>query len=107
LLGVACLGVGVGFGISVLKQADTANELCDQNLCTSQRGVDAAQTAATQATFATVGVAAGAALMVTGAVFWIAGARESAPSSERATVEMSVAPLASASELAMALSGRW
>jgi hypothetical protein len=107
LLGVACLGVGVGFGVSVLNHADTANALCDGNRCTSQRGVEAAKTAATQATLATVGVASGAALIVTGAIFWFAGARDSSASGERAAPDVSVRPVASSSELALALSGRW
>lgn len=100
--GVASLGVGVGFGAWVLKDADRANQLCDQNRCRSQRGVDAAQAASTHATVATVGVAAGLGLMATGATLWLlsGGTRE-----EPAPTALQVTALTSASELGLQLSG--
>lgn len=100
--GVASLGVGIGFGVWVLKDADRANQLCDENRCRSQRGVDAARSASTHATIATVGVAAGLGLMATGAALWLASGgstEQPAPSA------LQVTPLTSASELGLLLSG--
>jgi hypothetical protein len=106
-LGVVGIGVGSGFGISVLDQSKTARRLCDGNRCTSQRGVDAAERAATYATIATIGVAAGGGLLVTGVVLWLSGAKNASDSAEPGNADVRVAPLASSSELGMALSGKW
>ena len=100
--GVASLGVGIGFGVLALRDADRANGLCDENRCRSQRGVDAAKAASTHATIATVGVSAGLGLMATGAALWLAGGgstEQPAPSA------LQVAPLSSASEFGLLLSG--
>lgn len=100
--GVATLGVGIGFGVWVLQDADRANQLCDDNRCRTQRGVDAAKAASTHATIATVGVSAGLGLMATGAALWLA----SGGSSEQpAPSALQVTPLSSASELGVLLSG--
>jgi hypothetical protein len=106
-VGLAGIGVGSGFGISVLDQSKTARQLCDGDRCTSQRGVDAAQRAATYATIATIGVAAGGALLVTGVVLWLSGASDAGESAEPVSADVRVAPLAGSSELGMALSGKW
>ena len=66
------------------------------------RGVDAAKAASTHATIATVGVSAGLGLMATGAALWLAGGgstEQPAPSA------LQVAPLSSASEFGLLLSG--
>jgi hypothetical protein len=106
-LGMAGIGVGAGFGVSVMNQSKTARQLCDGNLCTSRRGVDAAETAATHATVATIGIAGGATLLVTGVVLWFSGAADSARGADRVDARVRVAPVASSSELGMALSGKW
>ncbi|HET6146599.1 MAG TPA: hypothetical protein VFH68_03650 [Polyangia bacterium] len=75
-LGVAGLtGVGVGsaFGMAAMSHADTAKSLCDGNACSSQRGVDAAKTASTDATFSNVGFAVGGALLVAGVSLFLLG----------------------------------
>jgi len=110
-VGVASAAVGGAFGLSVLSNADTAKDSCDGNLCTTQRGVDAANTASNHATLATLGVSVGAALMATGAVLWIAGGDSSsepemAPE-HRASARLRMTPIASASELGLALAGGW
>jgi tetratricopeptide (TPR) repeat protein len=103
--GVVGIGVGLGFGLSVLSDADTANAACNENRCTSQQGVAAAKSASTKATLATTGVSVGAALLVTGAVLWLldgeSEVEQPAPPGVRLT------PVASASELGVALGGTW
>jgi len=107
MLGIVGCGVGVGFGISVMHEADTANAQCSGNRCASQRGVDAAKAAATRATVATASLTAGAALLLTGAALWFVGSPDSEASDARAAGDVSVTPVASSSELGMALSGSW
>jgi hypothetical protein len=108
LLGGVSLGVGIGFGVSVLDDAKSANAECNGNRCTSQRGVDAARAASTNATVATTATAIGGALMLTGVTLWLVGGpADSAESDARARMDVSVAPLASSSELGMTLSGGW
>jgi tetratricopeptide (TPR) repeat protein len=102
--GVVSLGVGMGFGALVLADADTANASCVENRCTSQRAVNAAKAAAKEATVATVGIATGAALIAAGTALWL-GSASSVEPAEPAGVN--VAPLASASELGLTLSGGW
>jgi tetratricopeptide (TPR) repeat protein len=102
--GVVGLGAGIGFGLLVLKDAETANELCVDNRCRSQRGVDAARAASTHATVATVGISAGLGLLATGAALWLAsgGSRE-----EPLSGALRMAPLTGRSELGLQLSGGW
>jgi tetratricopeptide (TPR) repeat protein len=107
VLGVVGCGVGIGFGLSVLNEADTANAECSGNRCASQRGVDAAKAASTRATVATASLTAGAALLVTGAALWFVGSPDSEASDARAAGDVSVTPVASSSELGLALSGNW
>jgi hypothetical protein len=108
LLGGVSLGVAIGFGVSVLDDAETANAECEGNRCTSQRGVDAAREASTNATVATTAGAVGAALMLAGVTLWVVGGpADSAESDAPARANVSIAPLASSSELGMTLSGGW
>jgi hypothetical protein len=99
--GLASLGVGAGFGVWVMHEADRAKQLCDENRCRSQRGVDAARSASKHATVATVGVAAGLGLLATGAALWLWGG--SSEQSEPTALQL--APRSSASELGLQLSG--
>jgi hypothetical protein len=102
--GLVSLGLGIGFGIRVLADADTANASCVENRCTSQRAVNAAKAASTNATVATVGVSVGVGLIATSAVLWLAS--RSDPEAD-APAGVNVTPLASASELGLTLSGGW
>jgi len=102
--GVVGLGVGFGFGMTVLSDARRANASCDGNRCTSPRGVAAAHAASSHATLATTGVVVGAALVLTSAALWFWDAHDSAR--ETAT-RVRVTPVADESELGMALGGSW
>jgi hypothetical protein len=75
-VGVATLGTGVGFGLAAMSKARTANELCDGNDCTSQRGVDAANSAERAATISNIGFAAGGGLLLTGLTLFLIGGEE-------------------------------
>lgn len=101
--GAVATGLGAVYGVTVLSDAERANDHCDGDRCRSQVGVDAARAASRHATLATWGVAAGAGLMAGGALLWLLdpGADEAPPRDVR------VDPVASASELGLALSGRW
>jgi tetratricopeptide (TPR) repeat protein len=102
--GLVSLAVGVGSGLLVLKDADTANQLCVKNRCSSQRGVDAARSASTHATVATVGVSVGLGLMATGAVLWLASGRSR---EQPSATSLQVVPLTTTSELGLSLAGNW
>jgi len=102
--GVVSLGVGLGFGVAVLADADEANAACEGNLCTSE-GVAAAQSASTKATLATTGVCVGAGLLITSATLWLLGAESD--SEDEVPPGVRFTPVASPSELGMALGGTW
>ena len=78
--GVVALGVGTGFGVAAMGERNTVHDLCDDNVCSEQRGIDSAQRARENAAIATVGFASGGALVALGAViyFWL-GDDSSAP----------------------------
>jgi len=101
--GVVAAGVGTVYGVTVLSDAETANDDCDGDRCQSQAGIDAARAASRHATVATWGVATGAGLMASGALLWLLdpGAEETPQR------DLRVDPIASASDLGVALSGRW
>ena len=103
--GVVGIGVGLGFGVAALSNADTANAACDGNRCSSERGVAAAKSAATEATLATTGVSVGAALLVTGVTLWLLDGTGDSQEEVRSRVRLT--PVASASELGMTLGGSW
>jgi len=103
--GVVGIGVGLGFGVSVLADADTANAACNENRCTSQRGVAAAKSASTKATLATTSVSVGAALLVTGVALWLLDGESEAEPPVAPGVRLT--PVAGASELGVALGGTW
>ncbi|MEO8184285.1 MAG: tetratricopeptide repeat protein [Deltaproteobacteria bacterium] len=103
--GVVGIGVGLGFGVAALSNADAADAACNGNRCSSERGVAAAKSAATQATLATTGISVGAALLVTGAVLWLLDRR--GDSEDKMPSRVRFTPVASASELALTLGGSW
>jgi hypothetical protein len=65
--GLVALGVGAVFGIKALSEAQTAQQDCDGNRCTTQRGVSAARSAGQAADVATLSFVAGGLLVATGA----------------------------------------
>ena len=101
--GAVATGLGAVYGVTVLSDAERANENCDGDRCQSQVGIDAARAASRHATVATWGVAAGASLMAGGALLWLLDPGADAPPRPDVRVD----PIASASELGLALSGRW
>ena len=104
-VGLASIGVGGAFGLSAMSKARTANDLCDGNACTSQRGVDVAHAARTDAIISNIGLAGGAALLVTGAaLFFLTGDREH---EQGLHADLRVGTWATASEASLQLSGRW
>jgi tetratricopeptide (TPR) repeat protein len=70
-VGLVGIGLGVGFGLAAQSDLEESDRYCDGNQCTSQIGVDAAKDASRAANVATVGLAAGGALLALGAVLWL------------------------------------
>jgi tetratricopeptide (TPR) repeat protein len=98
--GAIALGVGAGFGISAASQSDTWKQDCDGNVCQTQRGVDAAQTAADRARVATIALAAGGALLAGGAAVWWLGAKHE----ESPRVALQVVPAGPAAQVGCSFS---
>ena len=69
--GLVGIGLGIGFGLSARAEEDTWGRDCNGNQCTSQRAVDAAESAARSAGVATVGFAVGGGLLAIGTVLWL------------------------------------
>lgn len=70
-VGLVGIGLGVGFGLAAQSDLEESDRYCNGNQCTSQIGVDAAKDASRAANVATVGFAAGGALLALGAVLWL------------------------------------
>ncbi|HEU4731138.1 MAG TPA: hypothetical protein VFT22_24765 [Kofleriaceae bacterium] len=85
-LGVAAIGVGVGFGIEASRVEDKSDALCPDSPCTSVEGVDLNKTARRDALIANIGFAAGGAAIIGAAVLWFTG-------SPKPTEAMSFAPM--------------
>ncbi len=102
-VGLVGVGLGAGFGAAALSDASTAREYCDGNVCSSQRGVDATHSASKNADIATVSFALGGTLLATGvALLWL---EDRSKPDERPRLR--VHPVATGSELGLALAGRW
>jgi hypothetical protein len=69
-LGLVGVGLGVGFGLAAKSDLDLSERYCDGNQCTSQRGVDAANSATREANIATVSFSVGGGLLALGTVLW-------------------------------------
>jgi hypothetical protein len=71
--GVGLVGVGVGtvFGLSSKSKRDEAEQFCDGNACTDQRGVDLKDEAITAGNVSTVAFIVGGVGLAAGAVLWI------------------------------------
>lgn len=73
ITGVVALGVGAGYGIAAMNETETVRDICPNNVCSEQRGIDAADSASDHATVSTIAFASGGALLALGAVcyFWL------------------------------------
>lgn len=104
-IGVVSIGLGAGFGVAALADAATAREECQGNLCSSQRGVEAARAAAKSADIATVGFALGGTLLAA-SLASVLFDLDSSPGRD-AHGSTGLHPVATTSELGIALSGSW
>lgn len=102
-VGVAALGVGIGFGFAAKNNADVADRFCDGNACRTQRGVDASRDAANAATVSTVAFVAGGVLTLLGIAAVLLG---SVDPHER-EVAMLVVPYGAPGNLGALLATRW
>jgi hypothetical protein len=104
-VGLVAIGIGAGFGVAALSDASTAREYCDGDVCSSQRGVDAVHSATKSADIATVSFALGGALVAAGGLLlWL---DDGPPPARADSAKLEWAPIASESELGLALSGKW
>jgi hypothetical protein len=73
ITGVIALGVGTGYGIAAMNETETVRDICPNNVCSDQSGIDAADSAGDHATVSTIAFASGGALLALGAVcyFWL------------------------------------
>ncbi|HKO94073.1 MAG TPA: hypothetical protein VJU61_23125 [Polyangiaceae bacterium] len=115
-LGVVGIGLGVVFGLSTSAQADTWEQYCDGDVCTSQKGVDAAESATRQAQVATVSLTAGLTLTALGTVLWFMGGPSENPAETRTearsetrggVASLRLLPIAGDGEFGGSLSGRF
>jgi hypothetical protein len=102
--GLLALGTGAAFGLRAMAKANTAQQVCDGNACSSQRGVDAANSAKDAATAADIGLIAGAGLLAVGTALFVLGGRHSREASPAA---LRFDTRASRSALALEVSGQW
>jgi tetratricopeptide (TPR) repeat protein len=103
VVGVAGVGVGMGFGVAARSDADIAHGLCDDNVCVSQRGVTAAKDAKRAATISTVSFIAGGALLATGMALILFGPSDG----PREIATFHFLPYADRDTLGTQLAGRW
>jgi hypothetical protein len=109
-VGVASLGVGVAYLLSARGKSDLWKRDCDGNACSTQRAVDAAQSASRQVTIGSAGLAAGGALVALGGVLWFVDFSGGTFSGEKATEgpsAWSLSPVVGRSEVSAAVSGRF
>jgi tetratricopeptide (TPR) repeat protein len=81
ITGVVAIGVGAGFGIAAMRETQTMHDLCEGNVCSEQRGIDAAESASDHATISTIGFVSGGALLAFGAAFhyWLGSEPSESP----------------------------
>jgi len=104
-VGLVSIGIGAGFGVAALSDASTAREYCDGDVCSSQRGVDAVHSATKSADIATVSFVLGGALVAAGGLLlWL---DDGPPASHADSAKLEWSPIASESELGLAVSGKW
>lgn len=101
-VGLVGLSLGVGFGLAARADLEESARYCDYDRCSSQRGVDAARSASRSADVATIGFAAGGALLGLSALLWLLdGSREEAIGSS----ELSLQPELGLDHASIALTG--
>jgi hypothetical protein len=105
-VGVAGVLVGTGYGFSAMSDSRVAHEECAGNQCRSQRGVDAANSAANSAKMATLALSAGAVALAASCVLWSSSTE---PGAERSKARRAVrfAPVTARSRWGLEVSGSW
>jgi len=91
-VGIAGLGVGLGFGINTFVKQGASNDECDANDLCTQQGVDLRHAAKTSALVADVGVGAGLGLTALGIILLLTAPRADEAgeaSADRTTAEPS------------------
>ena len=101
-LGLVGMGIGVGFGIAAKNRLDVSRRYCDDNSCTTVRGVEAARSAGRAADVATIGFVAGGGLLALGTVLWLVADDEE---ESRRSRELRWTPSLAPGEVSLALSG--
>ncbi|MET0411237.1 MAG: hypothetical protein ABW217_08065 [Polyangiaceae bacterium] len=102
--GVVGVVIGAAFGVAAIASASTARDLCDGNACREQRGVTAANDANQNARVATVGFAAGGALLAIGTALFLSADE---PKERAQATRMRWTPVATESSLALEVGGSW
>jgi hypothetical protein len=109
--GIVALGVGTGFGIAALHERQTMRDLCDNSVCSEQRGIDAAASASDHAALSTIAFASGGALLALGAAFyfWLGDEPSESPrqASETSDPHLRLGAGATLGGLALELGGTW
>ena len=108
ITGVVALGVGTGYGIAAMNETETVRDICPNNVCSEQRGIDAADSASDHATVSTIAFASGGALLALGAVcyFWLGDRPGDAPrQTARQGLQLAVGQRPGG--LALELGGAW
>lgn len=102
--GVVGVAIGAAFGVAAISSASTARDLCDGNACREQRGVTAARDANQNARVATVGFAAGGALLAIGTALFLSA---DGPKERAQATRVRWVPVASESSVALEVAGAW
>lgn len=102
-LGLAGVGLGVGFGLAAKTDADEAHRLCDGNACSAQAGVDAAERADDRALASTIAFAAGGTLIAAGLGLWVF----TGPDDSHEQARITVTPVAAANLIGATAAGRF
>ncbi len=97
--GLVALGLGTGFGIAAINNADNAREQCPNNVCNNEQGSKDADAAHTQATISNISFVLGAAAVATGVVLYFTLPTKS-------ETRVGVLPMADQSSLGLALRGK-
>jgi tetratricopeptide (TPR) repeat protein len=108
VVGLVAVGVGAGFGVAAMDETRTVHDLCEGNVCTEQRGIDAAQKANEHALVSTIGFASGGALLALGAAFYFWFGDDAPERGEQAeAARLQVGARQSAGGWSLELGGAW
>jgi tetratricopeptide (TPR) repeat protein len=105
-LGVVGLGVGVGFTLSAIAENRDAQADCEGDICNSQRGVDASNSARHKAAVATFAFSAGGVLTAAAGVLWLLSPSSDAEPRDK-LADLRWNPLATSSRLGVEVAGRF